>query len=79
MPDQKTETAEPKAAAHRRNTSRPAARMREDADRRARDAAAEKVAKLWVDLCQGEPLMVELLLPEELRRALGELARVTTS
>ena len=63
----------------RRNAPKPAAQMRAGADRSARDAAANEVATCWRELCQNEPLMVELLLPEKLRRALGELARVTAS
>lgn len=67
---------EPKAAPQRRNPSRTAKEMRDQA---AKLEAADTVAAEWVKLCQNEPLMVELLLPEPMRRALGELARVTAS
>jgi hypothetical protein len=50
--------------------------LREDA---VRHAAADKVAKVWVELCQNEPLMIELLLPRELREALSELAKANAS
>ena len=78
MTEQKTtqETA-PKAASARRNPPRPARQMRPDAD--AKVAAAEKVAAAWREMCQNEPLAVELLMPRELRNALGELAQVTAS
>lgn len=49
--------------------------MRTTTNQKARDAAAVKVAAAWVELNQNEPLMVELLLPRELRDALGELAK----
>jgi len=73
-----TEKTTPKAspAGSRRNPPQPAAHLRNGA---AKLAAADEVARLWVQLCQNEPLMVELLLPEELRRALGELSRVSAS
>jgi hypothetical protein len=62
----------PKAAAARRNPPKPAMHLRSGA---AKLDAGARVAKAWADLCQNEPLMVELLLPEELRKALGDLAR----
>lgn len=62
----------PKAAASRRNPPKPAMHLRSGA---AKLEAGARVATEWARLCQNEPLMVELLLPEELRRALGELAR----
>lgn len=62
----------PRAAAQRRNPPRPAAHLRDGATKL--DAGA-RVATEWARLCQNEPLMVELLLPESLRRALGDLAR----
>jgi hypothetical protein len=62
----------PKAAAQRRNPPRPAAHLRDGA---AKLDAGSRVAAEWAKLCQNEPLMVELLLPESLRRALGDLAR----
>lgn len=51
----------------------------QDANRQVRDNAADAVAKLWVELCQNEPYLVELLLPQALRVALGELAKATAS
>jgi hypothetical protein len=50
-----------------------------EADQREALDAADKVGTLWRELCQNEPLMVELLLPEKLRVALGELAKATAS
>lgn len=76
MTDQNTA---PRAASQRRNPSTPAAQMRGTINRKRALELADEVAALWVELCQNEPLMVELLLPEELRRKLGELARVTAS
>lgn len=62
-----------------RRASMPAAQMRADANRQARDAAANAVAALWTELRDGEPLMVELLLPDPLLRALDELTRANAS
>jgi len=63
---------EPKAAPQRRNPPRPAAHLRDGA---AKLDAGARVAQAWVKLCQDEPYMVELLLPEDLREALGDLAK----
>lgn len=66
------EGGDPKAAPSRRNPPKPAMHLRSGA---AKLEAGARVAAEWARLCQNEPLMVELLLPEELRKALGELAR----
>lgn len=67
-----TEQDAPKAAASRRNPPKPAMHLRSGA---AKLDAGARVAKLWVDICQNEPLMIALLLPEDLRAALGDLAK----
>lgn len=42
-----------------------------------RVAAADKLADMWADFRDNEPLRMELLLPEELRGGLDELTRTT--
>lgn len=37
---------------------------------------AAMVARVWIAACDAEPMMIELLLPGELRYALGELTKV---
>lgn len=43
-------------------------------DQRVRDLAG-RVARGWVAACASEPMMIELLLPGELRYDLGELTK----
>lgn len=70
------QNAAPKAAPARRNPPKPSRELRNGA---AQLEAGARVARLWVELCQGEPHFAELIVPSELREALGELAKVHAS
>jgi len=69
-------TDSPKAAPARRNPPKPARELRAGA---AQLETGARVAKLWVELCQNEPHFAELLMPQELRDALGDLAKAHAS